>query len=188
MTRLARGRISVDLGALRGALFERARAQGMRPSDVVRASLAGVLGAESSTPRAPGSAIAPGSDRVRLTLRLDREDAAALVRAARVTGLSPGDYVAGLIAGVPILVRGAGRVEHLAALTTSSATLSTLSRDIRHLTSLLRQSSLRAAQQYRDMLDTLAGDIHRHLALASAVLADLRPLRKRAVSSSKETS
>ena len=73
MTRLARGRISVDLGALRVALFERARAQGVRPSDIVRASLAGALGSESRTPRPPGSAVALGSDRVRLALRMDRE-------------------------------------------------------------------------------------------------------------------
>ena len=186
MTRLTRGRISVDLGALRGALFERARARGVRPSDIVRASLAGALGAEAGAPRAPGSVVAPGSDRVRLTLRMDRADAAALVRAARVAGMSPGDYVAGLVAGAPALVGGGGPAGHVAALTTSSATMSTLSRDLRHLASLMRQSSLRAAQEYRGMLDTLSGDIRRHLALAAAVLADLRPLSKRAAPS-KET-
>jgi hypothetical protein len=186
MTRLARDRISVDLGSLRGALFERARAQGVRPSDIVRASLADVLGGESRNPRPAGSPVARGSDRVRLALRMDRSDAAALVRAARAAGLSPGDYVAGMLAGAPVLVQGTGPAAHVAALTTSSAKLSTLSRDLRHLASLLRQSALRAAQEYRGMLDTLASDVLRHLALAAAVLADLRPLSKRAGSSSKE--
>jgi len=34
---------------------------------------------------------------------------------------------------------------------------------------------VRAAQEYRERLDTLAGDVRKHLSLASRVLADLRP-------------
>jgi hypothetical protein len=117
---------------------------------------------------------------------MDRADAAALIRAARAAGLAPGDYVAGLIAGAPILVQGRSPAAHVAALTTSSSRLSTLSRDICHLASLMRQSLLRAAQEYRGMLDTLAEEIQRHLALAAAVLADLRLLSKRAALSTKE--
>ena len=63
----------------------------------------------------------------------------------------------------------------VAALIASSAELSTLSRDIHHLTLLLRQGNVRAAQEYRERLDTLAGDVRNHLSLASRVLADLRP-------------
>ena len=50
-----------------------------------------------------------------------------------------------------------------------------LSRNIHHLTSLLREGNVRPALVYRDMLDTLAGDVRRHLTLAAGVLADLRP-------------
>ena len=52
---------------------------------------------------------------------------------------------------------------------------STLSRNLHRLTSLLRQGSVRAAQEYREMLDTVADDVREHLTLASAALADLRP-------------
>jgi hypothetical protein len=45
---------------------------------------------------------------------------------------------------------------------------------------LLRQGSVRAAQEYRDMLDTVADDVREHLTLASSVLADLRPRHGRA--------
>ena len=46
--------------------------------------------------------------------------------------------------------------------------------------SLLRQGNVRAAQEYRERLDTLAGDVRNHLSLASRVLADLRPRGQRA--------
>ena len=55
----------------------------------------------------------------------------------------------------------------------SIAELSALTRNIHHLTSLLRVSAVRAAQEYRAMLDTLAGAVRGHLSLASSALADL---------------
>ena len=57
---------------------------------------------------------------------------------------------------------------------------STLSRNLHHLSTLLRQVHIQAAQEYCEMLDTLAGDVRRHLTLASSVLADLQPRRQRA--------
>jgi hypothetical protein len=110
-----------------------------------------------------------------MNLRMSAADAAAVIRAARAAELSPGAYVAGLVNGVPVLSGGADRVEHLAALTQSNAELASLVRNIRHLTTLLRQGSVRAAQEYRGMLDTLADDVRRHVALASVVLGALRP-------------
>lgn len=94
---------------------------------------------------------------------------------ARAAGLSRGAYLSGLVAGVPVLTTGASRIDHLVTLVASSAELSTLSRNIHHLTSLLRQGNGQPALAYRAMLDTLAGDVHDHLMLASRVLADLRP-------------
>ena len=76
---------------------------------------------------------------------------------------------------MPVLTSGANRTDHIATLVASSAELSTLSRNIHHLTSLLREGNVRPALVYRDMLDTLAGDVRRHLMLAASVLADLRP-------------
>jgi len=99
------------------------------------------------------------------------------IRRASAAGLSLGAYVAGLVAGVPVLARGAQRADHIAALVASCAEMATLSRNVHRLTGLLRQGSVRAAQEYREMLDTVAQDVRDHLALASAVLADLRPRR-----------
>jgi hypothetical protein len=112
---------------------------------------------------------------VKLSIRLTSAEADSLAAGARAAGLARGAYLAGLVADIPVLSAGAGRNEHLAALVASSAELSTLSRNIQHLTSLLRLGEVRAAREYREMLDTLTEDVLRHLVLASKVLAELRP-------------
>jgi hypothetical protein len=72
---------------------------------------------------------------------------------------------------------GPNRSDLLAALIASNSELSSLSRDIRHLTALLAHGAVRAAREYRQMLDSLAGNVRQHLQLASTVLGDLRPRR-----------
>ena len=182
MTPSSRDRISVDLCGLKGPLLERARARGISPSGLVRDALLDALGRtdpSSADPIAAGAPL-PMAGRARLSLRMSREEASATLAAARHAGLTPGAFVAGLVGGVRALLGGASRDAHIAALIGSSAELSTLSRDIHHLTSLLRQGNVRAAQEYRERLDTLAGDVRSHLSLASRVLADLRPRSQRA--------
>lgn len=189
MTPSSRDRISVDLHGLKAPLFERARARGVSPSGLVRDALVEALGQTepSSLDRIAAGIRLPTEDRVRLSLRMSREEASATLAAARQAGLAPGAFVAGLVAGVPALLGGASHDAHIAALIASSAELSTLSRDIHHLTSLLRQGNVRAAQEYRERLDTLAGDVQRHLSLASGVLANLRPRSHRADASNRPT-
>ena len=182
MTPSSRDRISVDLRGLKALLFERARAWGVSPSGLVRDALIDTLGRTepSSLDHVAAGALLPIADRVRLSLRMSRQEAGVTLAAARQAGLAPGSFVAGLVAGVPALLGGASRDAHIAALITSSAELATLSRDIHQLTSLLRQGNVRAAQEYRERLDTLAGDVRNHLSLASRLLADLRPRSQRA--------
>jgi hypothetical protein len=87
--------------------------------------------------------------------------------------------MAGLLAGIPSLADGsASRPDRLAALNASCAELSTLSRNLHHLTTLLRQGQVRAAMEYREMLDTLGGDVREHLAMAASLLAELRPAQR----------
>jgi hypothetical protein len=177
----SRDRISVDLHGLRASLFERARAHDVSPSALVREALLKALegSGEGSAGRAERAASLPSDACVRLTLRMSREEANATLEAARRAGLTPGAYVAGLMAAVPVLTSGANRRDHVATLTASNAELSTLSRNIHHLTSLLREGNVRPALEYRAMLDTLAGEVRTHLKLASGVLADLQPQRRR---------
>lgn len=185
----SRDRITVDLHGLKAALVQRAQTLGVSPSGFVRSTLAAALGGSSSLtierPRAR-SAASSGS-RVRVSLRMNREHATETLEAARRAGLSPGDYVAGMVAGVPALMGGPKQTEYIAALIASSAELSTLTRNIHHLASLLRQGESRAAREYREMFDTLAGDVRGHLMLAGRVLADLRPRNHRADASQHHT-
>lgn len=177
MTSSSRDRISVDLQGLKAVLMERAQALGVSPSALVRAALAGELGqpaeqvaeqVETRVSRRPGG-------RARLCLRMELDQAAETMTAARRAGMSPGRYVAGLVAGVPVIQAGGGRAEHAAALIASCAEMSTLSRNIHQLTKLLHQGEVVPALVYRQMLNKLDEDIRRHLVLASGVLADLRP-------------
>jgi hypothetical protein len=89
--------------------------------------------------------------------------------------MSLSDYFGGLVADVPVLTTGGGRLEHIAALRASSAELSTLIRNIHRLTVVLRQADAEAARPYRKMLDMLDKDVRRHLELAGRALAELQP-------------
>jgi uncharacterized protein (DUF1778 family) len=176
----SRDRISVDLRGLKAALIERARAQGASPSDFVRAVLTHALNEplpSISTCATRNGDCSSSDGRVRLSLRLSRQDKRAIVFAADRAGLSIGAYVAALVGGIPAVANGTVLADNLAALVASNAVMAALSRNLRHLTSLLGQGSIRAAQEYRETLHTVEGDVRRHLAFASAVIADLRPLR-----------
>jgi uncharacterized protein (DUF1778 family) len=176
----SRDRISVDLRGLKAALIERARAHGASPSDFVRAVLACALNEplpSTSMHATPQTDFSSSDGRVRLSLRLSRQDKRAIVFAADRAGLSIGAYVAGLAAGIPAVSNGTVLADNLCALVASNAAMAALSRNLHHLTSLLGQGSIRAAQEYREALDSVAGDVRRHLVFASAVLADLRPVR-----------
>jgi hypothetical protein len=181
MTASSRDRISVDLRGLKAALMSHASDRGVSPSSAIREALAATLGAAASRndATAAGQSIArvPSltTDPVRVSLRLCARDAQALRIAAKAAQLPLGAYLAGLAEGIPAVGQGMGRQDALAELVASSAELATLSRNVRHLTSLLKQGSVRAAQEYRAVLDTLTADVHEHLTLASATLADLRP-------------
>jgi hypothetical protein len=119
-------------------------------------------------------ATAPVAGTVKLSIRLTADEADRFAKGAEAARLSRGAFLSGLVEGIRVLSSG-GRTDHLSALIASNAELSTLSRNVRHLATLLARSDMRAAQQYRSMLDGLAGDIDKHLNLAGAALKQMRP-------------
>jgi hypothetical protein len=182
--------VTVDMRGLKAALVTRAQAQRVSVSVLVRGAVARELGALESAEHQHSAAQATGpwtAASVKLSIRMTAQEAEQLAAGARAAGLSRGAYLSGLINNVPVLTNGANRSDHIASLIASSAELSTLSRNIHRLTALLGQSQVQPAMQYRAMLDTLAGDIRRHLALAAGALADLRPQHKRAEAESRLT-
>ena len=179
--------VTVEMRGLKAALVARARAQRVSVSVLVRGAVERELGLVDESKESEGALCPAASARsiVKLSIRLTSCEAEQLDASARRAGLSRGAFLAGLLTDVPSLSGGAGsRLDCLAALTASSAELSTLSRDINHLTALLRRGEVRAAQEYRLMLDTLGDDVRAHLSLAASVLADLRPARPSGRSSS----
>ena len=175
----SRERISVDLQGLKTPLMARSHAMGVSPSVLIRKALEHALETAAEPAKRPTRRTSRGhpGDRTRLCLRMGHEDAIAVMAAVRRAGMRPGDYVVGLVAGVPVLLNGGARAEHIAALTASNFEMAGLSRNIHALTRLLTQANVPQARVYRDMLDTLDGDVRRHLFQAAALLADLSPRR-----------
>lgn len=171
----SRERISVDLQGLKPALLARSQALGVSPSELMRKTLEQALSISAAAAEGVDRRLTPkrSGGRARLCLRMERDGVMAVMAAARRAGMSPGDYVAGLVAGVPVLLNGGSRSEHIEALTASSFHLSSLSRNLHALTRLLTQANVEQARVYREMLDTLEGDVRRHLVFASGALAAL---------------
>ena len=174
MARSSRDRFSVDLRGLKAALFERARFLGVLPSDLVRKALAEMLGTESpqSAPMTDSQARSQ-EGRSRLCLRMPGDAAQRIVANARAAGLSPGTYVAGVMAGVPALSEG-GREGQLSALVTSNAELADVRRQlVKWGNSYVQRTG--AESEARVELAALLAAVAQHLAVSSAALAEIQP-------------
>ena len=170
---------TVDLRGLRTGLRTRAASLGLTESAAVRGILAAAIGDERNDSSAP-SAGAGGpmtAPQVKLSVRLPRTAASRLDHTARAAGLSRGVYLARLIDGAPPVVASSDRAAMFNALNASSAELALLSRDINHLTRLLRQGSFQAAREYTARHESLDRVVQAHLALAAPVLAELSDMR-----------
>jgi hypothetical protein len=175
----SRDRLSVDLHGLKAALVERARLAGTSPSGWVRTTLAEALGGPAGPVdvTGPPRLEARAAGRVRLTLRMSRDDASAVLAASRLAGQAPGDFVANLLTGQPAPMPASDRAETVGRLIAACAELSTFSRNLSHLVSLLRQGAFRPADEYRPMLTTLSSDVREHLDHLTRALVDLQPRR-----------
>jgi hypothetical protein len=183
---MAREYFTVDLRGLRAALAARAVERRMTEADVLRSALAVALAADPSiaiiqdTDFGGGPSPTPPTSptpQVKLSVRLTRPASQRLDRQARAAGLSRGAYLSRLIDGAPPVTASADRKAASAALSQSSAELAVLSRDINHLTQLLRRGAMDAALQYRERLDHLDGDVRSHLDKVATVLANCAPTR-----------
>jgi len=180
MAPMAREYFTVDLRGLRAALAARAAERRMTESDVLRSALAAALDAYPSTGVTDDIAVGDGpppTPHVKLSVRLTRPASQRLDRQARAAGLSRGAYLTRLIDGSPPVTASADRKAAAAALSQSSAELAVLSRDINHLTQLVRRGAMDAALQYRGRLDHLDGDVRSHLDRAATVLAEFASVR-----------
>lgn len=186
MAPMAREYFTVDLRGLRAALAARAAQRRMTESDVLRSALAVALDADPSIAINQDTGFGGGhlptpqtspTPQVKLSVRLTRQVSQRLDRQARAAGLTRGAYLTRLIDGAPPVTASADRAAAAAALNKSSAELAVLSRDINHLTQLLRRGAMEAALQYRERLDHLDADVRSHLDIAATVLAEYSSAR-----------
>jgi hypothetical protein len=183
--------LTVDLRGLKTLLMAHCVASGHPASAVVRDALQRHLQPNAQRPMqlhalAPGQGTftaaddsspfpdSEGQTRTRVSLRLTLADADELQRRAQTAGLSLAAWVLHVMRSGQDPVSAEHRAARIAALTQSNAEIATLARNIGHLSALLRQGEVRAAQEYRQILDTVAADVRQHLKLAAQVLADER--------------
>ena len=181
MSSTAREYFTVDLRGLRAALTARAARDGLTESDVLRSALAAALGGAgvASPIPIPGPRDRlPAGRHVKLSVRVSLLVAYRLDLNGRAAGLSRGAYLMRLIDAAPPVIPSIERAAGFAALNASASELAVLSRDINHLTHLLRTGSVAAAREYRGRLATLDGDVRKHLDLSAAVIAELMSDRK----------
>jgi hypothetical protein len=173
---------TVDLRGLRAALNRRATEAGITESDVLRSALAVALCDGRGDPlNSPATGDASASQpQVKLSVRITCPAAERLDSKARTAGLSRGAYLTGLINGAPAVVSATDRRAGFAALSASAAELALLSRDLHHLTHLLRCGEFGPAQAYRERLETLDVDVRQHLDRSAAAFAELAPPQARA--------
>jgi hypothetical protein len=170
---------TLDLRGLRAGLRARAASQGLSESAVVRSILAAALAAERSDSPVPstGAPSPTTTPQVKLSVRLPKTASSRLEHNARAAGLSRGVYLIRLIDGAPPVVASSDRAAMSSALNASSSELALLSRDMNHLTQLLRQGSSAAAREYTARHESLDRVVRAHLALAAPVLTELSSLR-----------
>jgi hypothetical protein len=181
MSATPREYFTVDLRGLRAALSARAARDGLTESDVLRSALAvalGDAGVVSPTPIADLRNGSPATRHVKLSVRVSLLVAHRLDLNGRAAGLSRGAYLMRLIDAAPPVIASIERAAGFAALNASASELAVLSRDINHLTHLLRSGSVAAAREYRGRLGTLDGDVRKHLELSASVIAELMSDRK----------
>jgi hypothetical protein len=111
------------------------------------------------------------------TLRLPAVSAADLARRARAADVSQGDYVAGLLAGLPPHTLAPNHAEAIAALSRSTDHLAAVSTDLSMMVRLMEPMNARRDEHYLVGLRLLE-DVRQHLAVAASLVAELRPARR----------
>jgi hypothetical protein len=180
----ARELLTIDLCGLKAPLIAHCTASGQPASAVVREAVQRFLQSPLQLPAQgmlPGTTPAPDASsdyppsevqaRTRVSLRLSLADADELQRRAQTAGLSLAAWVLHVMRSGYEPISAEQRTARTAALTQSNAELATMARNVGHLSALLRQGEVRAAQEYRQMLDSLAVDVRQHLKLCAQVLA-----------------
>ncbi len=174
----SRDRVTIDLRGIGDAVRAAAAVRGMGVAQLVRRALVMSLDLRATAAVVPTlrgsdgqtSVLVPTRETAKLTLRLERAHADALMLNAGALGLSYGDYVGRLVANSSLPQPVAERQADRAALLASNDRMAALSTDLVALVTLLHQAKVEQARPYRDRLETADAEIRRHLDRASALI------------------
>jgi hypothetical protein len=172
-----RERMCIDLRDLAVQLQARADSCGMSVAALVRSALRECLSPLSDEESTLIDAGATKERCVKVTLRIPVGYALLLARRARKAETSQGRYVAGLLDGLPPRPVTPALEQVVSSLVASTCQLAALSGDINTHLRALRTGETGAFDLYRVNGEPVPQLIQRHLALASEVVAALRPER-----------
>jgi hypothetical protein len=146
---------------------------------VARLAVAAVLETSALRPEVLTSAESDGAAHrtVKLTFRLRRGVADHLATRARACGLSYSAYVTTLIDETP-----APPLVVATALGTSTEQLAVVSADLNELIRVIGRGSVSSSLLVDEQTRALMDDVRRHVGLASRLMSELRPARKRTTS------
>ncbi len=181
MERGSRDRVTIELRGMRERLQALGAARKMTTAALVRNALVTLLDDEprdGDTSR-NDTAVTSDGQVVKVTLRLSAAHAIAMATRARAADVSQGAYVAGLINGTPPDPLPPDHAHAVAALVRSTDQLAAMGTDLNAFMRLLRRGSSSEIEGYRAGIMSLADDVRSHIALAAALVAELRSARRR---------
>ena len=178
-----RERVTIDLRGLSAAVQSRAAAERTTIAALARRAItatldATVLQAElfsavaAAAPRVP-----PDGLPVKVTVRMLPTHAVTLATRAHSADVSQGAYVAGLLDNAPPPPLPPDHRVAIGALLTSTDQLAALSADLNVFMRLLGRGNPAALEPYRASVVSLNKDVQGHLAAASRLMSELKPLR-----------
>ena len=167
-----RQRVSVDLRSLGPTVRAIAAERGLTLPALIRLSMSSLLQDSNVFVPFVSNSDRKGPADTKLTVRLHHVAAQDLARRARTSGLSYGSYVAMLLDGV-IPSKAVDHALAVEALGRSTTLLAPALADLKHAA---RCAGSPADGLGADQIDVLAQAVHRHLLLASSLLAELRPV------------
>ena len=174
-----RDRVSVDLRGLRARLERRAAHEQIATAALVRRAVARLFDDDPDNDSAElgGARSVSAGGVVKVTLRLSPVHAVLLARRARAADVSQGRYVCTLLDGMPALLRSADHSTAVTALRASTDRVAAMSVDLNAFLRLLKLGPNQQMENYRAGLMSLVDDMRAHLAMASALIAELAPSR-----------
>ena len=179
-----RERVTIDLRGLAAAVHLRAAVERTTVAAFARRAIAVMLDVPApqaelfSTVAAAAPRLPPDGLRVKVTVRMSATHAVTLATRAHSAHVSQGAYLAGLLDNAPPPPQPPDHRAAIGALLSATDQLSVLSADLNAFMRLLGRGNPAALEPYRASVMSLSKDVHGHLANASKLMSELKPLRR----------